>query len=91
VIVGTVAAGFNDTEMDYAYSGGWKYRQRLSEVEVQAHMTSQLISAVLDDRPLIGVGRNPLKYFGLADGRSRPVWLLCSGDLVAGSASTWAA
>ena len=61
VIIGTTASGFNDTGWITPYSGGWKYRQRLSGVEVQAHMTSQIISAVLDDRPLIWSWPEPIE------------------------------
>lgn len=62
VIIGTVASGFNDTEWITPYSGGWKYQKRLTGVEVQAHMTSQILSAVLDDRPLIWSWTEPIEW-----------------------------
>jgi CHASE2 domain-containing sensor protein len=52
VLIGVVAPTFNDHDWFTPYSGGHN-PSRMTGVEVQAHMTSQLISAVLDHRPLL--------------------------------------
>jgi CHASE2 domain-containing sensor protein/class 3 adenylate cyclase len=61
VLIGTVASSFNDHQWITPYSGGWKYREPMAGVEVQTHMTSQLISAVLDGRPLIWSWSEPVE------------------------------
>ena len=52
VLIGTTASSFNDRNWRTPYSTGWSV-QTMSGVEIQAHMVSQILSAVLDDRPLI--------------------------------------
>ncbi|KST62931.1 CHASE2 domain-containing protein [Mastigocoleus testarum] len=52
VLIGTVAQSFNDHNWRTPYSGGWSVKT-MSGVENQAHMVSHILSAVLDNRPLI--------------------------------------
>ena len=53
VLIGTTASDFNDDNWRTPYSkGNWSV-DTISGVEVQAHMISQILSAVLDNRPLI--------------------------------------
>ncbi|MDJ0692653.1 MAG: CHASE2 domain-containing protein [Xenococcaceae cyanobacterium MO_188.B32] len=53
VLIGTTAPSFRDHNWRTAYStGNWSVRT-MSGVEIQAHMVSQILSAVLDKRPLI--------------------------------------
>ncbi|MEM7062713.1 MAG: CHASE2 domain-containing protein [Cyanobacteria bacterium P01_B01_bin.77] len=52
VLIGVVAPSFNDHDWFTPYSGGQNSR-RMTGVEIQAHMTSQIISAVLDGRLLL--------------------------------------
>lgn len=61
VMIGTVAPSFNDHNWATPYSGGWGSGRRLAGVEIQAHMTSQILSAVLDDRPLIWSWSEPIE------------------------------
>jgi CHASE2 domain-containing sensor protein len=53
ILIGTVAPSFNDHNWLTPYSHGQSTLQTLSGVEIQAHMVSQILSAVLDDRPLL--------------------------------------
>jgi CHASE2 domain-containing sensor protein len=85
VLIGAVASSFNPVPRSTPYSGGWKYRQRLSSVEVQAHMTSQLISAALDDRPLIWSWPDFLETIWIAG------WILtASGVMIFVGSRYWA-
>ncbi|MDJ0636832.1 MAG: CHASE2 domain-containing protein, partial [Xenococcaceae cyanobacterium MO_188.B29] len=53
VLIGTTAPSFNDHNWRTPYStGNWSV-STMSGVEIQAHMVSQILSAVLDKRPLI--------------------------------------
>ena len=53
VLIGTTAPSFNDHNWRTPYSrGNWSVHT-MSGVEIQAHMVSQILSAVLDNRPLI--------------------------------------
>ena len=53
VLIGTNAPSFNDHNWRTPYSkGNWSV-DTMSGVEIQAHMVSQILSAVLDKRPLI--------------------------------------
>ncbi|WP_019507019.1 CHASE2 domain-containing protein [Pleurocapsa sp. PCC 7319] len=53
VIIGTTAADFNDDRWRTPLSmRNWSVNT-ISGVEIQAHMVSQILSAVLDNRPLI--------------------------------------
>ncbi|MBP0015969.1 MAG: AAA-like domain-containing protein [Cyanobacteria bacterium SBLK] len=52
VLIGYTALENNDDLHFTPYSGGPPYR-KMPGVEVQAHMVSQILSAVLDDRPLL--------------------------------------
>ncbi|MGK7889170.1 MAG: CHASE2 domain-containing protein [Leptolyngbyaceae cyanobacterium] len=53
ILIGVVAPSFNDHDWFTPYSRGWHNPRRMTGVELQAHMASQIISAVLDDRPLL--------------------------------------
>ncbi len=53
VLIGTNAPSFNDHNWRSPYSRGIWSVQTMSGVEIQAHMVSQILSAVLDKRPLI--------------------------------------
>ncbi|WP_249070885.1 CHASE2 domain-containing protein [Argonema antarcticum] len=53
VIIGTTAPSFNDDHWLTPYSYGHWPIQRMTGVEIQAHKVSQILSAVLDNRPLI--------------------------------------
>jgi CHASE2 domain-containing sensor protein len=53
VLIGTTAGSFNDRRWSTPYtSGEWPHNQ-IAGVVVQAHMVSQILSAVLDNRPLL--------------------------------------
>jgi CHASE2 domain-containing sensor protein len=53
ILIGTVAPTFNDHRWRTPYSRGSSAIKAISGVEIQAHMVSQILSAVLDNRPLI--------------------------------------
>jgi CHASE2 domain-containing sensor protein len=54
VMIGTTAESFNDTDWQSPYSAiNFGDVENISGIELQAHLVSQIISAVLDDRPLI--------------------------------------
>ncbi|MEM9214458.1 MAG: CHASE2 domain-containing protein [Cyanobacteria bacterium P01_F01_bin.150] len=61
VLIGVVAPTFNDHDWFTPYSSGSQNPRRMSGVEIQAHMTSQIISAVLDGRPLIWSWSEPIE------------------------------
>lgn len=54
VLIGTTAPSFNDHRWHTPYSWNQGSVQTMTGIEVQAHMVSQILSAVLDGRPLIG-------------------------------------
>ena len=62
VLIGVVAPSFNDHNWFTPYSSGTQNIRRMSGVEIQAHMTSQIISAVLDDRPLLWSWAEPVEW-----------------------------
>lgn len=66
VLIGTASENGSETGWRTPYSGGWKYRQQLSTLEMQAHMTSQLVSAVLDNRPFIWSWSEPLEMLWIS-------------------------
>ena len=53
VLIGTTAPSFNDHRWNTPYSRGQWSVQTMTGVEIQAQMVSQILSAVLDNRPLI--------------------------------------
>lgn len=53
VLIGTVATSFQDTRWPTPFSSDNAFGATMNGVEVQAHMLSQILSAVKDDRPLI--------------------------------------
>lgn len=53
VLIGTVAPSFKDRSWHTPYTGSRVSVQTMTGVEIQAHMVSQILSAVLDNRPLI--------------------------------------
>ncbi|NEO64390.1 MAG: CHASE2 domain-containing protein, partial [Moorea sp. SIO4G2] len=53
VIIGTIAPSFNDNFWRTPYSGGQWSVETMSGIEIQAQMISHILSAVLDNRPLI--------------------------------------
>lgn len=52
VLIGTVAPSFNDHWLT-PYSSGQRPIQTMTGLEIQAHKVSQILSSVLDNRPLI--------------------------------------
>ncbi|MEM6398724.1 MAG: CHASE2 domain-containing protein [Cyanobacteria bacterium P01_D01_bin.116] len=76
ILIGTVAPSFNDHLWLTPYSGGSWSIKTMSGVEVQAHMVSQILSSVLDNRPLIST----LPKYG------ENIWIFCwtlTGSLLA--------
>ncbi|NEO92454.1 MAG: CHASE2 domain-containing protein [Moorea sp. SIO3G5] len=53
VIIGTIAPSFNDHRWDTPYSRGQFSVKTMTGIEIQAHMISHILSAVLDNQPLI--------------------------------------
>ncbi|MGF1492219.1 MAG: CHASE2 domain-containing protein [Microcoleaceae cyanobacterium] len=53
VIIGTVAPSFNDHHWLTPYSYGYQKVQKMTGIEIQAQMVSQILSSVLDSQPLI--------------------------------------
>ena len=53
VLIGAVAPSFKDHRWHTPYTGSQASVQTMTGVEIQAHMVSQILSAVLDNRPLI--------------------------------------
>ncbi|OKH30839.1 adenylate cyclase [[Phormidium ambiguum] IAM M-71] len=53
VLIGTIAPSFNDNNWLTPYSNGQRQIQRITGLEIHAHQVSQILSAVLDKRPLI--------------------------------------
>ena len=53
VLIGTTAPSFNDNNWQVPDSRAGGSIQTMSGVEIQGHMISQIISAVLDNRPLL--------------------------------------
>lgn len=93
IMIGTTDQSFGDTNWHTPYSAGQSTIQPLAGVEIQAHMVSQILSAVLDQRPLIWWLPKPVEIlwisaWALAGGllaygvRSSPRWLLASGIMI---------
>ncbi|OKH46957.1 Chase2 sensor protein [Calothrix sp. HK-06] len=53
VLIGTTGPSFGDYQWRTPYSSGDLTEETLAGVEIQAHMVSHILSAVLDKRPLI--------------------------------------
>lgn len=53
VLIGTIAPSFNDNIWLTPYSSGKWPIERMTGIEIEAHKVSQILSAVLDNRPLI--------------------------------------
>lgn len=94
VLIGTTDPSFNDTHWLTPYSVHQGTIQTLAGVEVQAHMVSQILSAVLDQRPLIWSLPQPAEWVWIAVWastggllacclRTWPRWLLASGLAIA--------
>lgn len=93
VLIGTTDQSFGDTNWQTPYSTHHGTIQTIAGVEVQAHMVSQILSAVLDQRPLIRWLPKPLEVlwitaWAIAGGllaysvRSLPRWLLANGMVI---------
>ena len=77
VLIGTTAPSFKDHLWRTPYSSNPESVETMSGVEIQAHMVSQILSAVLDNRPLIWT----LPEFG------EIIWISCFSCI--GSLITW--
>ena len=75
VLIGTTASSFNDDNWRTPYSTGSWSVETMSGVEIQAHMVSQIISAVLDERPLIWWLSKPGEFIWIG------IWSLTGGLL----------
>ena len=74
VLIGTTAESFQDYR-DTPYSARYWPHQQMSGVVVQAHLVSQILSAVLDDRPLLWVWPKSLEFLWIG------CWSLTGGIL----------
>jgi CHASE2 domain-containing sensor protein len=61
VIIGTIDPSFNDHHWHTPYSDGYFSVKTMTGVTIQAHMVSQIISTVLDKRPLIWSWSKPFE------------------------------
>ncbi|GAB1544375.1 hypothetical protein NUACC21_70510 [Scytonema sp. NUACC21] len=76
VLIGTTDPSFNDHRWRTPYGRGqWSVRN-LSGLEIQAHMVSQILSSVLDNRPLIWWLPKPLEILWVG------FWSLIGGLVV---------
>lgn len=78
VLIGTIAPSFNDDMWRTPYSGGQWSVETMTGIEIQAHMISHILSAVLDNRPLIWWCSEPCEA----------LWIWCwalVGGMVAGN------
>ncbi|EGJ34487.1 MULTISPECIES: CHASE2 domain-containing protein [Moorena] len=78
VVIGTIAPSFNDDMWRTPYSGGQFSLKTMTGIEIQAHMISHILSAVLDNRPLIWWWSEP----------GEALWIWCwavVGGMVAGN------
>ncbi|BAZ15788.1 putative Chase2 sensor protein [Calothrix sp. NIES-4071] len=73
VIIGTTDPSFSDYHWRTPYSGSYLAAETLTGVEIQAHMVSQILSTVLDKRPLIWSSSKPVEA----------IWI-CGWSLVGG-------
>ncbi|MBD2103735.1 CHASE2 domain-containing protein [Leptolyngbya sp. FACHB-261] len=62
VIIGMTADSVKDSVNTTAVAGDGQKRGLVDGVEIQAHAVSQIISAVLDQRPLLNAWREPWEY-----------------------------
>jgi CHASE2 domain-containing sensor protein len=92
VIIGTTDPSFNDHHWHTPYSDGYFSVKTMMGVTIQAHMVSQIISAVLDKRPLIWSWSKPVETIwiwgwslvgGLLAWRLRSPYLILLGGGVA--------
>lgn len=94
VLIGTTAPSFNDTHWFTPYSIRQSTVQTVAGIEVQAHMLSQILSAVLDRRSLLWSLSEPAELIWIAAWaivggslacwlRTLPQWLLASGIAIA--------
>ncbi|NEN99384.1 MAG: CHASE2 domain-containing protein, partial [Moorea sp. SIO3I7] len=78
VIIGTIAPSFKDHMWRTPYSGGQGSVETMTGIEIQAQMISHILSAVLDNRPLIWWWSEP----------GEALWIWCwavVGGMVAGN------
>jgi CHASE2 domain-containing sensor protein len=61
VLIGTTDPSFNDHHWHTPYSGGYSSIQTMTGVEIQAHMVSQILSTVLEQKPLIWSWSKPVE------------------------------
>lgn len=83
VLVGTVAPSFNDTKWVTPYSPRQWRAQTITGVEMQAQMTSQILSAALDGRRLIW------SWSELGEAAWIVAWALGAGLLMVPVRSRW--
>ncbi len=55
ILIGTTAESYNDKRWDTPYSAKQLPYEKFAGVVIQAHMVSQILSTVLDNRPLLWV------------------------------------
>jgi len=71
VLVGNTAVSLNDSFYTPYSNGSTGTPVRTAGVEIQANLASQILSSVLDGRPLIQVWPKPLENFWIV------IWVLC--------------
>ncbi|MCC5636566.1 CHASE2 domain-containing protein [Nostoc sp. CHAB 5844] len=76
VIIGTTAPSFNDNRWYTPYSRQLGRIQTTTGIEIQAHMVSQLLSAVLDKRSLLWYLPKPLEILWIS------IWTCAGGFIV---------
>ncbi|MEQ8466664.1 CHASE2 domain-containing protein [Coleofasciculus sp. E1-EBD-02] len=81
VLIGTTAPSFNDHRWLTPYSKGQGTVQTMTGIEIQAQMVSQILSAVLDQRPLIWWWSEPIEILWICG------WSLIGGLLAQTSRS----
>ncbi|MEQ9550102.1 MAG: CHASE2 domain-containing protein [Coleofasciculus sp. G3-WIS-01] len=81
VLIGTTAPSFNDHRWRTPSSGGQNTVQTLTGIEIQAQMVSQILSAVLDHRPLMWWWSQPIEILWIGG------WSLVGGILAHNSCS----
>jgi adenylate cyclase len=62
VLIGRVGESFQDAFFTPLSSGLLTLSERMSGVEIHANLTSQIVSAALDDRPLIQTWSEPVEW-----------------------------
>ncbi|MEQ9234507.1 CHASE2 domain-containing protein [Coleofasciculus sp. E2-BRE-01] len=81
VLIGTTAPSFNDHRWLTPYSKGQGTVQTMTGIEIQAQMVSQILSAVLDQQPLIWWWSEPIEILWICG------WSLIGGLLAQTSRS----